>query len=64
MNSWRQENKRAYKGRGAIQGWVPRPAGRGGFPAPPRLARKNDQSRREVAGQNKGPILKSFQREN
>ena len=25
MNSWRQENKRAYKGRGTIQGLLPRP---------------------------------------
>ena len=45
---------------------VPRgthPAGRGGFPAPPRTAgkggfpappRKNDQNHGEVAGQNKG----------
>ena len=36
----------------------PRTVGKGGFPAPPR---KNDQNRREVAGQNKGPNLNFLQ---
>ena len=36
------------------------PSGEGG--SPPRPARKNDQIRGEVAGQNKGHILKSFQK--
>ena len=50
------------------QGWTPRPAGKGGFPAPPRTLgkggvprpatpRKNDQNGGEVAGQNKSPNL-------
>ena len=34
----------------------------GGFPAPSRPVRKNDQIRGEVAGQKKGHILKSFQK--
>ena len=38
---------------GAGKGWAPR--GEGGVPHP---ARKNYQSRGEVAGQNKGHILK------
>ena len=42
----------------AHQGWTPGPAGKGGFPAPPR---KNDQNRGEVAGQNKGPNLNFLQ---
>ena len=33
------------------------PCGEGGLPTPPR---KNDQNGGEAAGQNKGPILKSF----
>ena len=44
------------------EGGVPRLSEKGGFPAPPRPARKNDQSRGEVAGQNKGHILKCFQK--
>ena len=39
-----------------------RPTPQGGGGSPPRLARKNDQIRGEVAGQNKGHILKSFQK--
>ena len=38
------------------------PSARGGGGSPPRPARKNDQIRGEVAGQNKGHILKSFQK--
>ena len=34
----------------------PRAVGRGGFPAPPR---KNDQNRGEVAGQNKGRVVRA-----
>ena len=40
------------------------PAPRGGGGSPPRPARKNYQSRGEVAGQNKGHILNYLQREN
>ena len=36
-----------------------RPAGKGGFPAPPR---KNDQNCGEVAGQNKGLYLNFLQK--
>ena len=43
-------------GRPAPRGTLP--AGKGGFPAPPC---KNDQNRREVAGQNKGPNLNFLQ---
>ena len=46
------------------EGGVPRPAphcGEGGVPRPD-PPRKNDQIRGEVAGQNKGHILKSFQK--
>ena len=34
----------------------------GGSPPRPAPPRKNDQNRGEVAGQNKGHILKSFQK--
>ena len=58
-------------GRPVPQGTLP--AGRGGFPAPPRTVgrggvprpdppRKNDQNRGEVAGQNKGLYLNFLQK--
>ena len=56
------------------EGGVPRPAGKGGFPAPPHAvgrgggvphpdpSRKNDQNRGEVAGQKKGPNINFLQK--
>ena len=55
-------------GRPAPRGTLP--AGRGGFPAPPRTVGrgvgvggwgKNDENRRKVLGQNKGPNINFLQ---
>ena len=50
------------------QGWMPRPAEKGGLPARPRAVgrggsppRKNNQNSGELAGQNKGPNLNFLQ---